>query len=266
MLRLSHVAAVLALVFCENVSAETSNSNHNIPNHLSDMLSIRALIIPVRRLTLSSRIAAQIQAISVKEGGRFKQGQHLVIFECTMLDAQHEKALAEQRAATNTHEVHLKMASYQSISELDVAISASRVEQAKAEVAIIQAQRQYCFIKAPFAGRLIKRNVEPFESVSIGDELVELLDDSNLLLELFIPSHWLQWIKIGMSFSIHVDETEKTYQARILSLGAAIDPVSQTLKIRAEFNQKHAALLAGMSGTAFFSAAKNTQSGLLDSD
>jgi hypothetical protein len=54
------------------------------------------------------------------------------------------------------------------------------------------------------------------------------------------------------TFKIEVDETGKSYPARITRLGAKVDSASQSLEITAIILGEHTELLSGMSGTAVF--------------
>ena len=51
---------------------------------------------------------------------------------------------------------------------------------------------------------------------------------------------------------IVIDENGLIYQAKVSSIGANIDPVSQTIDITAKFAENYDTLLSGMSGTATF--------------
>lgn len=213
--------------------------------------TVRVLLIPFVETTLSGEIPAQIRRIRVDIGERFKSGQELVVFDCEMYKAQLQKAKAEQKEARKIFEVNKRLDALQSVSELEMAVSAARMEKAGAEIALRKAQVKKCVIKAPFSGRVVKRKANPFEYVSPGQPLLEVID-AHLSLQVLIPSRWLKWVKKKTRFTVHIDETGKDYTARITALGARVDPVSQTLEIRAKIDGKHRELLAGMSGTAHF--------------
>ena len=70
--------------------------------------------------------------------------------------------------------------------------------------------------------------------------------------EIIVPSTWLKWLKTGHNVEIQIDETGENLKAKIISLGAAVDAVSQTIKLKARFNEKYGGLIPGMSGTVKF--------------
>ena len=55
-----------------------------------------------------------------------------------------------------------------------------------------------------------------------------------------------------MNVEIQIDETGENLNAKIISLGAAVDAVSQTIELKAQFNEKYESLIPGMSGTVKF--------------
>lgn len=79
---------------------------------------------------------------------------------------------------------------------------------------------------------------------------LEILDDRSLEVELIAPSRWLAWLKPGYAFTVHIDETDKTYPADITRVGGRVDPVSQTIKVFGEIRGEATELMAGMSGRA----------------
>lgn len=212
---------------------------------------VRVLIVPLVETVLSSEIPARIERIRVDMGDRFKSGQNLVVFDCETYKAQLKKAKVELTEARKIFEINKRLDALQSVSELEMAASAAKMEMAKAEMALRKTQIKKCAVKAPFSGRVVRRKANPFEYVSPGQPLLEVID-AHLRLQLLVPSDWSKWMKKKLRFKVHIDETGKDYTARITALGARVDPVSQTLEVRAKIDGKHRELLAGMSGMAHF--------------
>jgi membrane fusion protein (multidrug efflux system) len=213
---------------------------------------VRALLVPVVETTLSSRMAGRISDISVKEGDRFTRGQRLVTFDCEIQQSYLRKSRAKLLAARKTHESNLQLREYQSISNLDVELSAAKVQTALADVEIFKAKLKLCQIDAPFDGRVVDLLAQPYESVAEHQPLLSILDDHNIEVQLYIPSWWLSWLKTDTAFTIKIDETGKSYTARVIRLGARVDAASQSLEITASIDGTHPELLAGMSGIARF--------------
>ena len=63
---------------------------------------------------------------------------------------------------------------------------------------------------------------------------------------------WLAWLRAGQALELAVDETGRTVIAEVHTTGAAIDPVSQSVSVRASISASDASLVPGMSGTVRF--------------
>ena len=233
----------------KNNTTPASKSNASTDKNFT---SIRTLIIPKVETVLSSQVAGRVIKVNAELGSSFHKGQILIEFDCNIQSALYGKARADLKAAESKHKSNLRLNELKSISNLDLQVSEADLDKAKASLAVEWARLKMCKIKAPFNGRVIKRKVQPYESVSQGQPLLEILNDSSLELELYVPSSWLSWIKKGIIFTIQVDETGKEYPAKIISLGASVDPVSHTIGAKAVIIGKHKELLSGMSGEARF--------------
>ena len=209
---------------------------------------IRAQLMPRRYTTIAAEIGAKVSSLPVPEGGAFRAGQLLVQFDCSLQKAQFDKAVAELEGAEQTHHSNLRLEQLNSVGQLELDLSKSAANKAKAEVGANKAVLAKCQVGAPFAGRIAEQKVREQQYVQPGQQLLDILDDSVLELEFLVPSLWLSWLKMGGTFEVQIDETRKTYPAKFTRIGARVDPVSQSVKVAAAIHGKFPELMAGMSG------------------
>ena len=209
---------------------------------------IRAQLMPRRYTTIAAEIGAKVSHLPVPEGGAFRAGHMLVQFDCSLQRAQLDKAEAELQGADQTLKSNLRLEQLNSVGQLELDLSKSAVNKAKAEVGANKAVLAKCQVAAPFAGRVAEQKVREQQFVQPGQALLDILDDSVLELEFLVPSVWLRWLKVGGAFEVQIDETRKTYPARFTRIGARVDPVSQSVKVAAAIHGKFPELMAGMSG------------------
>lgn len=209
---------------------------------------IRAQLLPRRYTTLAAEIGARISSLAVQEGQRFGAGQLLVTFDCSTQQALLNKAKAEQTAAEVTFQANRRLDELNSIGKVELDLSEVAVSKFAADVAAQQAMLAKCRVPAPFAGRVAEQHAREQQFVQAGQPLLDILDDSVLELEFLVPSQWLAWLKAGHRFQVQIDETQKTYPARIIRMGARVDPVSQSLKVAATIDGRFPDLMSGMSG------------------
>lgn len=214
----------------------------------ADRQEIRAQLSPRRFTTLAAEIGAKVSRLPVSEGEAFKLGQTLVVFDCSVPAAQLNKARAALGAAQTTYSANQRLIETGSVGKVEVDVSAAEVSKNRAEVAANAAVLAKCSVPAPYAGRVAEQKVREQQYVQPGQALLEIIDDSVLELEFIAPSRWLSWLRIGYVFQVKIDETNKSYPAKVLRIGAKVDPVSQSVKIAAAIDGKFPELIAGMSG------------------
>lgn len=213
---------------------------------------IKGQLQPVKYATISSEIDGSIVAINVSDSDSFTKGDTLVEFRCNVERAQLKKAAAVQKADRARVDVNERLDKLSSISELDYKLAVFKAEESVADVAVISERVKYCKITAPYSGVVEEVLRKNNEYVNRGDPVVKILDDSVLEIELLVSSDWITWLKKGLKFDVNVSELNKSYQAEITNIGAKIDPVSQSIKIKGAISNKEKTLKPGMSITAYF--------------
>jgi membrane fusion protein (multidrug efflux system) len=214
--------------------------------------AIRVQLLPRRYTTLASEIGAKIQRLPVTEGERFREGDVLVSFDCAIQNAQLQKAQASHSAASQTWEANRRLVELNAAGKLEMNVSKAEMDKNQAEVNSSAAFVSKCRIVAPFSGRVAEQKVREQQYAQPGQPLLDIIDDGQLEVEFIVPSKWMSWLKTGLGFRVRIDETGKTYPAKIKRVGARVDPVSQSVKVLAVVDGQFNDLVAGMSGRALF--------------
>jgi membrane fusion protein, multidrug efflux system len=213
-----------------------------------DWREIRAQLSPRNYTTLAAEIGAKISRIPVQEGSSFRAGQSLVAFDCSMQQAQLQKARAVLIAAERTYHANKRLAELNSVGKVELDVSEAEVAKGRSDVSLVTVAIGKCAITAPFSGRVVEQKAREQQYVQAGQPLLELLDDSVLELEFIVPSRWLTWLRAGSTFQVTIDETAKAYPAKVRRMGAKVDPISQSIKVVAIIDGRFPELMAGMSG------------------
>ncbi|MDD5250973.1 MAG: efflux RND transporter periplasmic adaptor subunit [Rhodocyclaceae bacterium] len=224
-------------------AASTASANLALENR-----EIRAQLLPRRYTTLAAEIGAKVKRLPVPEGGRFRAGEILVALDCSIQQAQLQKAKAMLYGAEQTWHANKRLSEMNSVGKVELDVSEAEVNKAQAEVNANAAVIAKCNIPAPYPGRVADQKIREQQYVQPGQALLDILDDSVLELEFIVPSGWLAWIRPGYGFKVRIDETDKSYPAKIQRIGARVDPVSQSVKLSAAIDGKFPELIAGMSG------------------
>lgn len=211
-------------------------------------MEMRAQLAPINFTTLSSEFDAKIEHISVREGDAFKAKQILIRFDCRLQSAQLKKARAAQAGAQNTLAGNQRLAKLGAIGQVELKNSKVEVQKAQADVSYLQTTLSKCKVEAPFSGRVEAVNAQSNQYVTAGQPLLDIIDDSALELVFIMPSRWLAWLKKDYPLQIQIEETGKSYPARLTRTSARVDPVSQSVKAFAIIEGYFPELMSGMSG------------------
>lgn len=213
---------------------------------------IRGVIQARDTAVIAATISARVIDLPRREGEEFAKGDLLVAFDCGRLIAETEAAESEAAAALAEHRSNLELAKYDAIGSLEVQQSRARSNQTAAQVRALKASAVDCEVTAPFDGRVVETLINAFETPSPNQPLLQIINDTSLEVHVIVPSRWLVWMREGEIFQFAVDETATTHTARVARVGAAVDAVSQTVKVIGVFDDRPDRVLSGMSGQAIF--------------
>ena len=211
---------------------------------------LRVLISPDRQARLSAMMAGRLVSMPLKAGAAFKKGDLLAGFDCSEAKAEHDMASARLAKATYVLESQKSLQALGAVSDLDLEIAGADVREAEARAKQTGVVVERCRITAPYDGRVVRLTENQFEMINPGTPVIEIVESANLHLEMFVPSRWLGWLRNGHVFSLKIDELGVDAKARVTTIGSRVDPVSQTVLVRAELVDRPAGVLPGMSGYA----------------
>lgn len=213
---------------------------------------VRALLIPARETTVVAQMVGRIEKLGGDLGATVKEGGLLIQFDCGEPLARQRIAEAELEAARQQFEGKQKLQELNAAGDAEVKLAATGVSRAQAQLELSREQAAQCRIEAPFAGRLVKLHVRPYQGVAIGQPLVEMVAAGPLKVRVNAPSRWLKWLRPGTPFRVEIDETGRGYPASVSAINGRVDAASQSIEIEGVVRGAFAELLPGMSGNAVF--------------
>lgn len=216
---------------------------------------VRGLVRPFARSAIGSELPFRIIALNVREAQPFAEGDVLVAFDCERLQAEFEAADATRREMQLTLQSNLYLDKNGAIGQLEVGIAQARADKAKAEAQSLAARLKQCKIVAPFSGRVVELSVNLHETPAAGKPFMVLVDESRFELDIVMPSLLLKGLRPGHPFTFTIDETGRHYKGRVDRVGAAVDPVSQSIKLIGTIDARAPDIVTGMSGWARFDTA-----------
>jgi len=245
------ITLLLPLLFYEASQA----ANINVLNtEQSEKITARGVLRASQTTEIAAAMTGRLLKANYKPGQYFGSGALLAEFECTRQEAELTAMTRTHQTLSVKYENAAELFKLGAAGELDVTLARSEMQQAAAEANVIKARLKDCIIYAPYAGFVTARHISAFETPQSGQPLYSIQRACALELSVITPSNWMRWMKQGHVFTFTVDETGETFKAKVIRIGAAVDPVSQTIEVTARPLRTPKALV-GMSGMASFEVA-----------
>jgi len=205
-------------------------------------------VVSDREAVLSSQMMARVELINIKLGDRVTKDQVLVVFDCKELEAKRAGAVAELVAASDTHQSKLRLQGLGAAGELEVALAASAVDRAGANVSQIDASMINCKLLAPFAGEISSVRVKQQEVVAPNQAVLDIVDTQNLKLHMYLPATLSRKVAVGTSIAARINGDDQVRTASVTRINPRIDGASQTLEVEAVFIKQFPGLKPGSLG------------------
>ncbi len=230
----------------------TMPSTATAPSAKAAPLSWRrsGIVAAARRVRLGARMDAAVSALHAREGERYRQGDMLVEFDCSVERASLEEARIAFQLAKLDHKTKKRDYENREITEEQAEMAALQSEAALAALNRMRERVKYCAITAPFDARVVKVFAAEHEEVAAHKPVVEIAEDTALQFHLLLPWAWLQWLSVGDEFDVRI--AGRDYRARLKHLAPEADPVDKSLAAVARILDADDRLVIGMSGTARF--------------
>lgn len=213
---------------------------------------VRGQLRPSQYSLMSAGISAKLKRFPLLRGHYVRKGQKIVEFDCRVERTEKKSSDHKLRVAKQKFDVNKRLFKLNNISKLELDVSKAEYGIALEDQKRTRAVQSECIIRAPFSGIITEKHVQAFQHVTKGDPLFKLVNTSSLEVEMLISSRLLKEFGTNAKFSITLDETGKSVDAKIDRIVGVIDPVSQTVRVIGKLINPPGNLLPGMSGPVNF--------------
>lgn len=204
----------------------------------------------VKGLVIKAELSGKIVRIAFKSGARVRAGRLLVQQDISIEKAQLKVAASErdlaQKELARVQTLHKrKVVPVSQLDELK-----SRLEQATAQVELIEANIAKKSVKAPFNGRLGIRQVNPGEVIMPGHPIVALQSLDSIYVNFQLPQQYLAKLQKDLVVRITSDAIgDQILEGRISALNADVDSETRNIEVQAILPNREERLRPGMYAT-----------------
>jgi len=207
-------------------------------------------------------VSAYVDTVLVRPGATVKRGDVLATLDCRDASAStkaiaararaidaHQKAMADESSRTqgllsggfvSPNEAEQK--SSQSVSE------GAQLEAERATLARSSLQVNDCILRAPFAGEVAQRFIDPGAFARPGSAIVTVIDRGTVRMTADAPEIDFGLVPPGAKVTVHVDATNQDFTAAITRRAPAADPGTRTVHFEIDLADPTRAIPVGTTG------------------
>lgn len=240
--------------------------------HAADAADGRAwegVVEAVRQATLSAQTNGRVIAVSRDVNDRVAAGDVLVrlsaVEQQSGVDAARAQVRAAEASATEAEANYQRFANlakgqFVSRAQLDQARMArdsalAARDAARAQLANAGQQTDYTTIRAPYAGIVATRDVEPGESVGIGQTLMTVFAPDALRIDVTVPQSEVEAIRAAPVATVTLD-SGRQIEADEVTVFPAADASTHAVRVRVQLPALDAPPQPGATAKVAFPAVK----------
>lgn len=231
------------------------------PHRLSVELAMPGTVQAFNQATVRSKLSAEVRRLPVREGDRVAAGQVIAEFDTAQLRnqlAERQATLESARATlaqterTRASNAQLVKQSFISKNAFDTADDAYRaqaaaVQAAEAQLAQTQLLLSDAVVRAPIAGQVAKRYVQPGEKVAFDAPLLHIVDLARLELQAQAPVADVARIAQGAEVEVEIEGLAgQPYRGRIDRINPTTEAGSRMIAVYVMLPNEDGRLRGGM--------------------
>ena len=210
-----------------------------------------ASLSAAREVLLSAEVAGRVSAIRFEAGNNVGSGALLVqLYDGPLradLNAAKARAYFARLQVKRSEELAPTGAEPRELLEE----RRSQLRQAEAEIAQIEARIRQLQIRAPFAGRLGIRQVDPGQYLNAGEAVATLTALDRLYVDFTVPQQDLPLLEVGRTVRVTSDAYPgRVFEARVTTIEPRIDEDTRNVRVQAAMSNPGQVLRPGMYASA----------------
>jgi len=207
----------------------------------------------VRQATLTAQTSGRVAEVLRDVNDRVSAGEVLVRLSAVEQQAGVDAARAQLQLAEATYRRMAALAEGQYVSKMQLDRARAERDAARAQLANVSQQTAYTTIRAPYAGIVASRDVEPGESVGVGQPLMTVFAPDALRIEVSIPQSDAERVRTNPLATVTFDDG-RSVDAPNVTVFPSADPFTHATKIRVQLPALEPALQPGRTAKVAFPA------------
>jgi membrane fusion protein (multidrug efflux system) len=252
------ILAVLLTAACSDTANTTSDVKKKPrPAHLVAINNSKTMtlstpstrsgtLLALRQVRVFNQEEGKITSLAYYPGDTFKKGDVLVSMDGSLLRAQLDKAIATRKQAEQDLRRTNSLVKKRLAAEDERARFETTLTVAQAEEQLLRTRLAYTTIRAPFAGTIAERLLEPGDIAPRHTHLLTVIDPRSMITRVHMSELLLSLLKTGDPASITIDALGKqAFNGTISRIYPTVDPQTRLGTIEVSFDKVPPLALAG---------------------
>jgi membrane fusion protein (multidrug efflux system) len=207
-------------------------------------------VAAVNGAQLSAEIPGIVDSIHFESGADVPEGALLVTLRANSDPAVLAQLQAAAALAKITYDRDVKQFEAKAVAQAQVDTDRANLAAAQAQVQGQQALIAEKSIRAPCAGRLGIRQVNPGQYLTAGTPIVTLEQLNPVYMDFYLPQQSLAQVGTGQDVQVAVDAyPEQVFAGKISAIDPVVDTGSRNVHVRATLQNDKLQMLPGMFAT-----------------
>jgi membrane fusion protein (multidrug efflux system) len=198
---------------------------------LSSLYSTSATLRAERSATIIARTRGVIRSLEVEEGQWVREGAPVAVLEDDEQKIAFERSRTTRDTKRREYERARQLHAQGLLSEEAYETVRRETEDAEHAASLAELALARTIVRAPFAGRIVRRHLDVGATVGDGTAVYDLADLDPLYADVNVPERHLARLAPGQEVRLTTDAGGAAVRARIERLAPAVDPATGTVKV-----------------------------------
>lgn len=211
------------------------------------ILSSVGSVSAVQGAVVSAELGGVVAQINFQNGAVAKKGDVLMSLDASSEEAQLHTAEADLELARANLERERDLAARKVVSKQELDSAQSTFGQKQGTVDNMRAFIAKKQVRAPFDGQLGIRQVNVGQTITAGQQVVQLTSLDPVYVDFALPQQNLSQLTPGLEVQVHTDAVPgHEFKGKITAINAMVDAVTRNVSVQATLENPDHALRPGM--------------------
>ena len=202
---------------------------------------------PQQSIPLTFQATGIVTQVLVQEGDAVRKGQLLATVDKSDNESMYNASVAKYRQAKDAYDRLKSVYDKGSLPEIKWVEMETNLKQAQSQMELSKSNLSKSYLRAPVAGIIGKRNVEPGQHSASAVSPLEIVRIERIYVKVAVPENEIGKIRKGLKATFSISAlNDRTFEGTITNVGVVADQISRTYEVKIESANPQMLMKPGM--------------------